>query len=319
MFSKPIQSLVTILIIPVLLLAGGCRANNNPLAPSITAGTKAPNPAAGGPSATPFPVATTAVPTPTATTEPLALRINGEGVSQAEYQAELSQLQEALQTLGKTQTPEQQRQQVLDNLTDTLLLAQGAVENGFKLDGAALKAEVDRLTQQVGGAGALQEWMGQRGYSEASFQAALGRQLAAAWQRDRIAAAVPATAEQIHARQILTIDEDNANKALEQVKIPGTNFTAYAYRYDPQTGGDLGWFPRGYLTQPEVEAAAFALQPGEISPVIKSQVGYHIIQVIARDPSRAISPDALRVLQHKALADWLKTRRESAKIEVLLP
>jgi parvulin-like peptidyl-prolyl isomerase len=147
----------------------------------------------------------------------------------------------------------------------------------------------------------------------------LRRQLAAAWQRDQLAAAVPTQAEQVHARQILTIDEDIANQALEQVKIPGTNFAVYAYRYDPQSGGDLGWFPRGYLTRPEVEDAAFALQPGEISPVIRSQVGYHIIQVIAREPSRALSPDARRVLQHKALQDWLKSRKDGSKIEILLP
>ncbi len=316
MFSKPIQFLFTILIFPVLLLAGGCRANNpTPAGPgsptSMVVGT--------GVIQTPFPVATTLVPTPTVTPEPLALRINGEGVSEAEYQAELRQLQEAQQTLGKVLSPEQQRKQVLDNLADTLLLAQGAFEKGFQLDDAALQAEVDRLAQQLGGAGALKEWMDQRGYTAATFRTALKRQLAAAWQRDQIAAAVPAEAEQIHARQILAIEEENANKALEQVKIPGANFTVYAYRYDPQTGGDLGWFPRGYLTQVEVEAAAFALQPGEISPVVKSQIGYHILQVIAREPARAISPDARRVLQHKALQDWLKTRRESTQVEFLLP
>jgi peptidyl-prolyl cis-trans isomerase C len=318
MFSKPNQFFVVLLVIPVLLLAGGCRANYPPAALSPT-GPAAGSPMGGKATASPFPVATTVVPTPTATPEPLALRVNGEGVSEAEYQAELRQLQEAQQALGKTQTPELQRQQVLDNLVNTLLLAQGAFENGFKLDDAALQAEVNRLAQQLGGAGALLEWIGQRGYTEASFRAALRRQMAAAWQRDQIAASVPMEAEQIHARQILTIDEGTANKALQQVKIPGTNFTAYAYRYDPQTGGDLGWFPRGYLTQPEVEQAAFALQPGEISPVVKSQVGFHIIQVIAREPSRAISPDARRVLEHKALEDWLKTRRETARVEVLLP
>jgi parvulin-like peptidyl-prolyl isomerase len=317
MSSKPIQFLLTIFVMTALLFSGGCRAGTQVNTPA--AGSPLGSTLSAGTTLTPPPVATTVVPTPTATPEPLALRINGEGISEAEYQAELRQLQEAQQTLGKTQSPEQQRQQVLDNLANTLLLAQGASEQGFQLDDAALQAEVDRLVQQLGGAGALLEWINQRGYTEANFRAGLRRQLAAAWQRDQIAAAVPAEAEQIHARQILTIEEDNANQALQQVKIPGTNFTAYAYRYDLQTGGDLGWFPRGYLTQAEVEEAAFALQPGEISPVVKSAVGYHIIQVIAREPTRAISPDARRVLQHKALQSWLKTRREAAKIEILLP
>lgn len=263
--------------------------------------------------------ATVIPPTPTATPEPLALRVDGEGVTVAEYQAELTQLQQADKALGKTATADEEKKQVLDDLTDTLLLAQGAAQGGYKADDAALKDAISRLTTQLGSEQALKDWIAQHGYTDATFRSALARQMAAAWQRDQLSAGVPTVAEQVHARQILTIDENIANKAYELVKIPGTNFAAYAYQYDPQTGGDLGWFPRGYLTQTEVEAAAFTLQPGEISPVVKSQIGYHILQVIAREPSRPISPEALRVLQHKAIDEWLKGRRDSSKIEILLP
>jgi parvulin-like peptidyl-prolyl isomerase len=187
------------------------------------------------------------------------------------------------------------------------------------MDAAALNAAVERLAGELGGEPALQDWMARRGYQPQAFRAALRRQAAAAWQRDQLAASVPQEAEQIHARQILAIDESVAQRALQQVQIPGTNFAAYAYRYDLQTGGDLGWFPRGYLTQPAVEKAAFALQPGEISALIQSEVGYHILQVISREPSRPISPDARRVLQHNALQAWLVDRRAAAHIEILLP
>jgi peptidyl-prolyl cis-trans isomerase C len=259
------------------------------------------------------------VPTPTLTPEPLAATVNGEGISEAEFQAELRQLQEALQTLSKDLPADQQRQQVLDNLTDTLLLAQGAVESGYQVDDAAAQAEMDRMAQQMGGPQALQDWIAQRGYTQVYFLQTLKRQMAAAWQRDQLVAAVPAEAEQVHIRQILTSDENVANRALELVKIPGTNFSAYAYQYDSLTGGDLGWFPRGYLTQPAIEEAAFALQPGEISAVVKSEIGYHILQSIAREPMRAISSDARRVMQHKAIQEWLKTRRAASSIEILLP
>lgn len=264
-------------------------------------------------------VETTAAPLPTPTPLPMALTVNGEGVTLAEFQAELLQLQEAHQTLGKTVSEQEQAQQVLDSLTDSLLLAQGAAENGFTLDDAALQAEVNKLAEQMGGEDALRQWQAQYGYDEAAFLASLRRNLAAAWQRDQIIEAVPTTAEQVHARQILVLDESTAKIALGQVNVPGVNFDNYAFAYDTQIGGDLGWFPRGYLVQPAVEEAAFALQPGEISPIIETEIGYHIIKVLERETDRPLSPDALRVLQLKALQDWLDQRREASQVEILLP
>lgn len=315
MFLKRIHISIASLTLAVLALAGGCQAGSPVSSNGKTAETTAPAVS----TSTPIPVATTAVPTPTVTPEPLALRVNGEPVSLVEFQVELRQLQEAHQILGKQVPAEEQRQQVLDNLVDTVLLAQGALEAGFQVDDAALQTELDRLAADFGGAQALSDWISQQGYSQAAFRSTLRRQMAAAWQRDQVANQVPMDAEQVHARQILTTDEGIANRALEQVNLPGVNFAAQAARYDPVTGGDLGWFPRGYLIQPEVEEAAFQLQPGEISPVIHSEIGYHIIQVISREPQRALSPDARRVLQHKALAQWIEQRRASSQIEILAP
>jgi parvulin-like peptidyl-prolyl isomerase len=308
-------------LVLVLGLASGCGARTTPTGDQPAATLDAPVSPGGAALNTPS-VEPTAEPTPTATPEPLALRVNGEGVSAAEFAADLAQLQEAVAAGpagNSTADPAAQRQQAIDNLVDLLLLAQGAAENGYVVDDAALQGAMDRLAEQKGSAQSLKDWAAKRGYTEASFRAALRRQIAAAWQRDHLAEQVPVEAEQIRARQIQTIDENIAKQALEYVKIPGTNFTAYAYNYDTRAGGDLGWFPRGYLLQPEVESAAFDMQPGEISPVIRSNVGYHIVYVIAREPSRALSPDARRVLQHKAIASWLENRRKESSVEVLLP
>jgi parvulin-like peptidyl-prolyl isomerase len=80
-------------------------------------------------------------------------------------------------------------------------------------------------------------------------------------------------------------------------------------------GGDLGWFPRGLLTVPEVEQAAFTLQPGETSDVIHSALGYHIVQTLEHDPARPLTPEAEKRLREKASATWLAGALAQATVE----
>ncbi|MDY0103721.1 MAG: peptidylprolyl isomerase [Lentimicrobium sp.] len=75
-------------------------------------------------------------------------------------------------------------------------------------------------------------------------------------------------------------------KALRERILKGENFAALAalYSEDPgssRKGGDIGFVNRGQL-YPEYEAAAFGLKKGEISDIVKSKAGYHIIQLIER-------------------------------------
>lgn len=75
-------------------------------------------------------------------------------------------------------------------------------------------------------------------------------------------------------------------RGLRERLLKGENFAALAalYSEDPgsaRKGGEIGFVGRGQL-YPEYEAAAFNLKKGEISDVIKSKAGYHIIQLIER-------------------------------------
>ena len=72
------------------------------------------------------------------------------------------------------------------------------------------------------------------------------------------------------------------------------------------------------LTQPNVEEAVFALQPGEYTEVIKSNIGYHIVYVIEREAEHKLSIESRRMLQEKALQAWLEAARATSTIEILV-
>jgi len=271
------------------------------------------------PSQTPalVPTETMLPPTPSPTPEPLAARVNGEGILLADYQAELSRFQAALTETGGTTTEAEAHERVLNALIDESLLAQSAAANGYQISDADLQARMAAVVEKAGGDQAWGEWLQANGYSEESFRRALARSLAAAWQRDRVLSAVPKSVEQVHARQIFVLSKATADSVYNNLQS-GADFATLAQQYDPTTGGELGWFPRGYLTQPVVEEAAFALQPGQYSPVVQSDIGYHILLVVEREV-RQLSPDALLTLQRSALADWLQEQRDASQIEILVP
>ena len=87
-------------------------------------------------------------------------------------------------------------------------------------------------------------------------------------------------ANTIRCAHILVEKYSTAQEILEKLK-KGESFGALAQQYSldgsRKQGGDLGEFGRGMMVKP-FEDAAFALQPGEISGIVKTEFGYHIIK-----------------------------------------
>jgi len=254
-------------------------------------------------------------PTPTATEiqEPMAIQINGGGITLAEFEAELARFQAAQSALGNTVPLEQASQRVTDDLIGQVLLEQGAESAGFVVDDALLQTRIDNLVAQIGGMQALTDWEAEHGYTDESLRQSLRRQIAAAWMRDQIISTVSSTAEQVHVQQILLYNSDTIQAAWNELNA-GADFATMAAKYDPVTKGELGWFPRNYLPDVQIEEGAFALQPGEYSNVIETQAGYSILMVLARESEHILSPDALLTLQTLALENWLVEKRQNSNI-----
>ncbi len=134
---------------------------------------------------------------------------------------------------------------------------------------------------------------------------------------DQITADVPRTQDEVWARHILVADEATAN-AVRARLVAGEDFAKVAAEVSTDTstkdnGGDLGWFGKGKMV-PEFEAAAYSLKVGEISQPVKSQFGYHIIQVLAHQeiPLDASSYDQAK---QTAFNDWLTKARDEYKVK----
>jgi len=247
----------------------------------------------------------------------MAATVNGEGIPLSEWDAQVTEYIEAQEALGKPVTEEAASTFVLDDMIAQVLLAQAARAEGFELTDEALEKRIDDLAKEMGGAGKLEEWQAAHGYTDITFGTALRRAAEAAYMRDKIVTAVPQATEQVHVQQILLYNESDAISISNQLE-GGADFDAMAARVDPKTRGELSWFPRGYLLEPAIEEAAFSMAVGEVSEVIQTDVGYHILKVLERDEDHPLSPDAYLALQEIALADWVKQQRAAATI-VLAP
>jgi len=112
----------------------------------------------------------------------------------------------------------------------------------------------------------------------------------------------------------------------------GGNFADVAKKVseDPgsaQTGGDLGYFPHGQMVA-EFDAAAFSLKTNEVSDVITTQFGYHVLLVTGRKPAQTmpfdeVKTDLTQFLKQRKGNDVTRTYvaelRKTAKVEILLP
>ena len=145
---------------------------------------------------------------------------------------------------------------------------------------------------------------------------------------------MPASVQQTHARHILVrinevVSEAEARHKLESVReriVNGVDFAEQARLYSQDgsaaKGGDLGWLSPGD-TVPEFERAMDALKVNEISPVIQTPFGMHLIQVrerreqdVSAERKRGAARQALRERKlDDAYQDWLRQLRDRTYVE----
>jgi parvulin-like peptidyl-prolyl isomerase len=299
-----------------LFLAGGlvgCRSTEGP--PTLSLVTPPP----------PTSEQPTVVPTPTFS-EPLAALVNGEPIFLDDYLVQVMQAEQALISQGTDpsaaegqQALAEARRRVLDAMIEQVIILQAAGREGILVSDEAVDGAVQQSIADAGGEVQFQAWLQANGLTADDYHQALHAQLVAQALFQQVTRDVPTVAEQVHARHIALITEEEARQVLERLRS-GEDFANLAQRFSQDAttrdnGGDLGFFPRDLLLSPEIEEVAFSLAPQQIGDVVRTQFGqYHIVQVLEREENRPLPEDVLHRLYENAFEGWLSEQLAASEV-----
>lgn len=272
------------------------------------------------------PPAETPVVTPSSAGE-LAALVNGQPIAMEEYEKQVAQVeaffaQEGLdlESAEGRERLAQARRQVLEQMIDQELIRQAAAAMGVSISESQLESSLQEIIDQSGGQDRFDQSLQAMGNTYDDFRQMLLDQLLSEGVYGAVTASISSTAEQVHARHILVATRERAEEVLARLQA-GEDFSYLAREYSEdissrETGGDVGFFPRGIMP-PEVEEVAFTAQVGEVSGVIESQFGFHIIQVLEKE-EREIAVEVFENLRQQTFMQWLQERREGSTIERLV-
>lgn len=248
--------------------------------------------------------------------------VNGQPITMETFSRELARFEAGQVALGfEIADPSGYRQQILDLLIEQELLRQMAAEQGIVVTEEQIDAE---LSIMIGSTGQeyFDSWLTTNYYTEAEFREVLRLELLTNALLEPVIEAVPEVVQHVHARHILVNSDMEAQALLARIRA-GEDFAELAatHSVDVTTrdrGGDLGWFPRGGLLVPEVEEIAFSQAPGQISEVVPTAWGYHIVQTLEFDDNRQVESETYQRLLELAIEQWRLALRDGAVIEQLI-
>ncbi|MFC1856900.1 peptidylprolyl isomerase [Thermodesulfobacteriota bacterium] len=285
--------------------------------------------------------------------------VNGTVITQREFDNEVSQIKLRIAQRGQD-LPDAQlqefRKKVLDSLVDKELLYQESQREGIIVEEKFIEDHLASQKQKFPNESEYKKTLEALNLSESSLRSKIEKEYAVQKLIEKqIVDGVKISGndsqsfykgnpelfkqpEQVRASHILVKLDANANdqqradarKKIEDIQRQlkqGQGFSELATKFSegPSSakGGDLGFFRRGQMVKP-FEEVAFGLKPGEVSGVVETQFGYHIIKVIDRKPEHMVKFEEVeaKITQHlkqekvrQGVYQYIQKLKESAKIE----
>ena len=240
---------------------------------------------------------------------------------------------------------------IIDYLVQNEVIKQQAAEMKVTVTQKQLDERVKQVTDQVGGQKKLDDLLKKQGVSLEQLNSQLESQMLQEAVRTKVGENTKVTeaqikayfddpknesqfivADSVDARHVL-LDAKNKAEALKVQKLlaadpSDANWAKVAKKYsiDPGTkdkGGSLGSFPKGRMV-PEFDKVAFSIKQGVISAPVKSQFGWHVIEVTKitpakkstlADSTKQIRQTLLTTAQQTLWAKWLKQAQKNANVQ----
>jgi len=284
--------------------------------------------------------------------------VDGEVILMSEYERRVKPVIEEYEKFltgpDKEIKIKELKEKILEQMIDEKILISEAKRKKVKVNNKEIQDGIGEIRKRFGTEEEYNQELASQGLAEEEFRGQVKNQLMVMKLIDQEVKAkvVPSTdseiedfykqnesemvePEQMRVRHILIkVDESTDKKEalkkigeiLKEVKKGKTSFAELAKKYSEgpsaPRGGDLGFFTRGQMVR-EFEEAAFALKVGEISNVVETEYGYHIIQCIEKKASEKKSLEEIRdylrnfIFQKKMeerYEKWLRTLRDKVSI-----
>ena len=289
--------------------------------------------------------------------------VNGEVITEDAFNAQIENLRKSYRAQRGSDIPAQEldklKKQVVQAMITKNVLLQNFRELGFSVDPDRVDREIQNVKNNYGSDAEFEKSMADQGYDMERLRKEITQSLQVFMVQQHVVEDVEVTDEEmrraynsnvdqiaqpetVRARHILVSLEEGAteeDKAAAREKIEaiqdelaaGADFAELAKEKSEgpssKNGGDLGYFSADKMV-PSFSDAAFALQPGEVSGIVETRFGYHIIKLEDRKdawlPSFEEVKEHLRpqLEQQKAqmvFQEYVQQLQGKAEIEILRP
>jgi peptidyl-prolyl cis-trans isomerase C len=255
--------------------------------------------------------------------------VDGSSITKADFDREVSLVEERLMDTGKPLIDSQLsklKKEVLEQLINRQLLYQESQRKGIRVTQVEVDEKLEAMKKNFSTEADFESVLKKAQLSEVELKSQIERGLAidefitgkfvekVTLSEDEVKAYYESNPksfkqqEQVRASHILikaSPQEDRSTRTSARMKIEkiqqklrnGEDFAALAKEFSQcpsgSKGGDLGYFTQGQMAKP-FEDAAFALMPGEISDVVETTFGYHLIKVNDKTPETVMAFDDIK-------------------------